>query len=180
MLNRTSVNSYFTHCRDTEDLSYFLFLFASLFTFWLLLSGFWDNSLLVVLGLISALISAYLGWGIEKRDPRLFSLKMLMRLPRYWAWLLIEIFWANIDVVKRIWLPRQHPISPNLVRLPASQKSLTGRAIYANSITLTPGTVAVEVTESDILVHALTTNASDDLKRGEMDAQVTRTEGALR
>lgn len=161
-------------------MSYFLLLIASLYIFWLLLSGFWDSDLLLTLGVASTVIAAYLGAGIEQRDPRDFSLKMLVRLPRYWAWLLVEIVKANIDIVKRIWLPKRHPISPNLIRLSTSQKSCTGRVIYANSITLTPGTVAVEVTESDILVHALTIEASKNLELGEMDAQVTRTEGALR
>lgn len=161
-------------------MSYFLILAASLYLFWLLLSGFWTNSLLLALGGVSTLLAAYLGWRIEQRDPRQISLKMLLRLPAYWAWLFVEIVKANIDVVKRIWRPSAYPISPTLLRLATSQKSRTGRTTYANSITLTPGTVAVEVTESDILVHALTSDAAKDLARGEMDKQVTRAEGALR
>ena len=161
-------------------MSYFLLLAASLYLFWLLLSGFWDSGLLLALGGVSTLLAAYLGWHIEQRDPRQISLKMLLRLPAYWAWLLIEIVKANIDVVKRIWRPSHYPISPTLIRLAASQKSRTGRTTYANSITLTPGTVAVEVTESEILVHALTHAAAKDLQRGEMDRKVTRVEGALR
>ena len=135
---------------------------------------------MLALGGVSTLLAAFLGWRIEQSDPRRISLKMLLRLPAYWAWLLIEIVKANIDVVKRIWYPSHYPISPTLMRLSASQQSRTGRTTYANSITLTPGTVAVEVTKSEILVHALTSEAAADLARGEMDKRVTRAEGALR
>lgn len=161
-------------------MAYFTFLVASLFGFWLLLSGFWDNGLLLALGAISTMISAYLGWQIEKRNPRQFSLKIIFRLPRYLAWLLVEIFKSNIDVTKRIWMPAKHPISPTLAQIPCTQKTRMGRTVFANSITLTPGTVAIEMSETNILVHALTEEAAKDLQRGKMDAWVTRTEGIPR
>jgi multicomponent Na+:H+ antiporter subunit E len=158
-------------------LAYLLFLLAALFTFWLLLSGFWDNGLLLFFGLASAVAASLLGWMIERADPRRYSLLMLTRLPLYWLWLIGEIVKANLDVLKRIWLPASHPISPTMRRLPASQQTEMGLTIYANSITLTPGTVAMEVTDRDILVHGLTRAMVDDLALGLMDRRVTATEG---
>jgi multicomponent Na+:H+ antiporter subunit E len=65
-------------------------------------------------------------------------------------------------------------------RLPLTQQTAVGRTIYAQSITLTPGTVAIEVTGQDVLVHALTRDGLDDLRRGEMDRRVTRVERGRR
>jgi multicomponent Na+:H+ antiporter subunit E len=160
-----------------RTLAYLLLLLASLYAFWLLLSGFWDNTLLLGLGLVSTLLAALLGWTIERHNPRRYSLRLFYRLPAYWAWLIREIVRANLDVVKRIWLPRRYPISPTLRRLPASQRTAAGRTIYANSITLTPGTLAMEVTEHDILVHGLTRAGVAELARGAMDRKVSRVEG---
>jgi multicomponent Na+:H+ antiporter subunit E len=158
-------------------LAYLIVLLAGLCSFWLLLSGYWDNGLLLGLGLASATVAALFGWALERRDPREYSLRLLTRLPAYWAWLIGEIVKANIDVVKRIWLPGRHPISPTLRRLPASQRTRAGRTIYANSITLTPGTVAMEVTDHDILVHGLSRAAVEELAEGAMDRRVTAVEG---
>jgi multicomponent Na+:H+ antiporter subunit E len=154
---------------------FFLVLFASLSAFWLLLSGFWDNPLLLALGLVSVMLASWLGVRAEPAGAG-FNLGMLWRLPVYWGWLMVEIIKANLDVVKRIWQPALYPISPTLANLDLSQKTALGRAIYAQSITLTPGTVAIEVVGGKVLVHALTDAGVADLERGEMDRRVTRVE----
>jgi multicomponent Na+:H+ antiporter subunit E len=159
---------------------YFLVLFSSLAAFWLLLSGFWDNPLLLGLGVGSCLLVAWVGLRMERPSHDPFNLGMLLRLPGYWWWLVIEIVKANFDVVKRILRPEHYPISPRMERLPLTQQTAVGRTIYAQSITLTPGTVAIEVTGQDVLVHALTRDGLDDLRRGEMDRRVTRVERGRR
>jgi multicomponent Na+:H+ antiporter subunit E len=156
---------------------YFLLIFAALFAFWLLLSGFWDNGLLLGLGLASSLLVAWVGVRLERAENGGYNAGMLLRLPRYLTWLLGAIVRSNIDVVRCIWTPDAYPISPVTGRLPASQRTRLGKTIYANSITLTPGTVAIEVSDDDILVHALTRDAFADLAGGEMDRRVTRAEG---
>jgi len=87
---------------------------------------------------------------------------------------------SNLDVVRCVWEPRTHPISPVFGRLPLSQRTRLGKTIYANSITLTPGTVAIEATDEDILVHALTEAAFADLAGGDLDRRVTVAEGKVR
>jgi multicomponent Na+:H+ antiporter subunit E len=89
----------------------------------------------------------------------------------YLAWLGKEITKANIDVAKIILDPAL-PISPVMVRVPATQTTDVGKVIYANSITLTPGTVSVEVMDDEILVHAITSEAAEGLADGDMDSRV--------
>jgi multicomponent Na+:H+ antiporter subunit E len=159
---------------------YFLVLFALLAGFWLLLSGHWHSDLLLSLGLISSLFAAWIGARLNQTSPRGPGPVLLLRLPAYLVWLTREVVKANIDVVKRIWLPERHPISPAMRRLPTLQQTAIGKTIYANSITLTPGTVAIEVSDTDILVHALSGEALADLAMGEMDRRVQRVESGRR
>ncbi|MDP1718034.1 MAG: Na+/H+ antiporter subunit E, partial [Burkholderiales bacterium] len=81
------------------------------------------------------------------------------------------------DVSKIILNPRL-PISPTLIRVKTTQKTAVGVVTYANSITLTPGTISVDVKQGEILVHALTCEGAAGLQSGEMDRRVTRFEGA--
>lgn len=158
----------------------FLLLFTVLFGFWLLLSGHWDSPLLLGLGAVSSLLAAWIGVRLELPGGSGYRPGMLLRLPRYLVWLFVAIVRSNIDVLRRIWRPQTYPISPVFRTLPISQATRLGKTLYANSITLTPGTVAIEVSDSDILVHALTAEACADLAGGEMDRRVTRVEGRRR
>ncbi|HPQ96232.1 MAG: Na+/H+ antiporter subunit E [Thiothrix sp.] len=156
--------------------SYLRSLSIGLLVFWLLLSGYWDNGLLLLLGVLSMLLVVYLAGRIERYYPlrSLANPRTLLRLPAYWAWLFVEVVKSNIDVARRIWFPRRYPISPVLEQVPMTQTTRLGRTIYANSITLTPGTISVRIMpDSKLLVHALTHQGMDDLKAGEMDRRVT-------
>ena len=64
-----------------------------------------------------------------------------------------------------------------MIRVKTSQTSDLGKVIYANSITLTPGTISVEVANDEILVHALSKGGAEDLLTGKMDRRVTRMVG---
>ena len=78
---------------------------------------------------------------------------------------------ANLDVARRV-MQREPDISPVLLDIPMEQMSEVGQVTYANSITLTPGTVAVVLDPGVITVHALTQAAADDLAAGEMGRRV--------
>lgn len=151
---------------------YLILLIVALSAFWLLLSGFWDNTLLLALGAASVALSTYFAWQIERRYKTRQAVRIIARLPLYWLWLIGEIIKANLDVLKRIWLPSRYPISPSMRALPMSQTTELGRTIYANSITLTPGTVSVDVTGNRVLVHALSAAGLADLEQGDMDRRV--------
>lgn len=146
-----------------------------LFAFWLLLSGYFVP-FLVTMGLVSAMAVVALGRRMDLVDQEGHPVRLSWRVLGYWPWLLKEIAKSAWDVSKIILSP-ELPISPTLVRAPTSQKSIVGVVTYANSITLTPGTISVDVKKGEILVHALTREGADGLLAGEMDRRVTRFEG---
>jgi multicomponent Na+:H+ antiporter subunit E len=138
-----------------------------LFGFWLLLSGHLEP-LLLGLGLASVALSLLLAKRMDVIDHESYPVRLSTKLPGYYVYLFKEIILANIDVIKRILKPGRKTISPQLVKIPLPQKTELGRVIYANSITLTPGTVSVELTDKEITVHALSKEAADELIRGVM------------
>ena len=89
----------------------------------------------------------------------------------YLGWLAVEIVKSNIDVARRILDPAL-PIGPTLVRVPCAQRTDLGRVIFANSITLTPGTVSVDLDDTHVTVHALTVQGAEALAGGEMNGRV--------
>ena len=148
-----------------------LFLFA----IWLLLSGHY-TPLLLVLGVLSTLLVVLLATRADLIDRETQTVLLRPSILFYWFWLGREIIRSNIDVARRILSPRM-PISPKVFTVRAFQKTELGRVTYANSITLVPGTVAMDVDEDVITVHALTQAAADELKQGEMNRRVCKIEG---
>ena len=88
------------------------------------------------------------------------------RLVAYLPWLFFEIAKANVDVALRILTPGP-PIAPNIIRVHATQTTDTTRTIYANSITLTPGPLSIDVVGQDLYVHwiNITTDDPDEQTR---------------
>lgn len=138
-----------------------------LFGFWLILSGHLEP-LLLALGLASVILTLLLARRMDVIDHESYPLHISKKLPGYYVYLLREIILANIDVIKRILKPGRKIISPQLVKIPLPQKTDLGRVIYANSITLTPGTVTVELNDKEVTVHALSKEAADELAKGVM------------
>lgn len=143
---------------------------------WLLLSGHYTG-LLLGLGALSCLFVAWIAHRMEVVDHEGHPIHISWRAPMYWLWLGWEIVKANLDVTRRILDPRL-PISPTVFKVTASQKSDLGRVTYANSITLTPGTVSLSLFKNEIEVHALSREAAEGLAQGAMDRMVARFEGA--
>lgn len=152
-----------------------LSLVIILFAFWLLLSGYFVPFLLVM-GVVTAVAVALLGRRMDLVDHEGHPIRLSWRLVLYWPWLFKEIALSAWNVARIIVNPRL-PISPTLVRTRTSQKTSVGVVTYANSITLTPGTISIDVRRDEILVHALTREAAAGLLEGEMDRRVTRFEG---
>ncbi len=141
---------------------------------WLLWSGHFDP-LLLSLGLVSVLSVFGITIRMEKFSRSERDEYPGLGILLYFPWLLWEILKSNIDVARIILNPKL-PISPRLLRVPASQRTATGRVIHANSITLTPGTISLDVGDDSILVHALTAEAAAGLESGEIDRRVSRVE----
>ena len=150
-----------------------LLLFVFYFVIWLLLSGHYDP-LLLTLGVLSCITCLYITWKAKFIDEEGLPLNLLIRLPIYTLWLFKEIIKANIDTAKIIIINNPDPQN---FRVKSSQKTEAGKVTYANSITLTPGTVTT-VLDGDILeVHALSSDMADDVKSGAMDKKVSWLEG---
>jgi len=145
-------------------------LSLTLGVFWLLNSEH-NTPLILSLGVVSVAFVIYLAHRMDVVDRESQLVRLTTRLPGYYLWLGKEIILANISVVKHVWLGNQ-TISPTLATLKASQITDMGRVIYATSITLTPGTVAVNLTGDQIVVHALLRENIEALAAGEMDRRV--------
>jgi len=151
-------------------------LAVTLLITWLLLSGLFTVQLLL-LGALSIALVVWLSIRMRvlkhRGQPLYFKLGALAR---YWVWLMAEIMRSNIDVCRRVLSPGL-PIRPALRAVSATADSELGDVIYANSITLTPGTTAISFTPSgQVLVHALDSDSLDELEAGDMADHVRRVE----
>ena len=155
-------------------------LFVTLMALWLLLSGHY-TALLISIGVGCSLGVVFLSVRMGIADTKALPVHLLPRALCYAPWLAKEVFLANVDVAKRILTPGRQPnVSPRLFDVTTSQQSDLGRVLYANSITLTPGTVSIRVHGRRITVHAISEEGANQLATGEMDRRITRVEGITR
>lgn len=154
-------------------------LIATLAALWLLLSGYFKTQMLV-LGVLCVILVAFLAFRmrvIEHQEQPIYF--RFWGVVGYWGWLFWQIILSNIDVTKRVWT-RQLDIKPALRPLTVTPATEMGRVIYANSITLTPGTTAINFTPDDqILVHALHQDSLAELEQGEMVDRIRKIEPYL-
>lgn len=136
-----------------------LVLLLALVVYWFILSGYFDHTVLYVCGAIS--IALVLGLMVRMKlldDETVpyFHGKTI----GYFFWLFKEIVKANMTVVKAVLSPEME-ISPSVFKVDMKQSTDIGRTVFANSITLTPGTISVEMGEGEIMVHALLDEMTD-------------------
>lgn len=143
----------------------------------MLLSGYFKANL-IVLGVISCVFVTLLSIKLKIFSIHHERLRINLRLPLYIPWLLKEIIKSNLHVARYI-LSSSHQISHRLVTIKPSQKTNTGIAVHANSITLTPGTISIDFAKDEILVHALTAHTAQGIINGDIDKQVTKLEGNI-
>ena len=144
-------------------------LFLLLFGFWLLMSGYY-TSLIMSLGALSCLLCVYLTIKAKILDNETLPLYFFPRLIQYTLWLIKEIFLSNIETAKVILLKSENP---ELFIIKSSQNTNEGKVTYANSITLTPGTVTTQINKDTFEVHALTKEFGEDVRSGQMDKMVS-------
>jgi multicomponent Na+:H+ antiporter subunit E len=156
----------------SQTITRILALLALLVAAWLLWSGMF-KPLLLGLGLLSCLLTIYVTHRMGYFDTDMFALRFGRRLLGYWLWLAKEVVKSSIDVARIVINPKL-PISPQVVKIKASSMHPVDQAILANSITLTPGTLALDVYKGEITVHALTRAGADELLKGDMDRRVAR------
>ncbi len=144
---------------------------ALLFGFWLVLSGHY-TPMLIGLGVASSALVVYLAMRMDVVDHEGLPLQLGGRFWLFFPWLLKEILVANLHVARIILTPGL-PISPIVVHYKSSQKTDLGRTLYANSITLTPGTITTGIQGDELEVHSLTWVDVDGREEDEMDRRVS-------
>lgn len=154
----------------------YLSLAGFLFAFWIVLSGHY-TPFLVGAGLVSAIICVLAAIRMRAADAEGHPIEVFGGALTYFPWLIVEIAKSAWAVTKIILHPRL-PISPTMTAVHASQRTRIGIVTYANSITLTPGTITVAVNGNDLTVHALVREGALDLEAGGMDRRVSLFEGA--
>ena len=147
---------------------YLVVLGIALVFIWLAWSGIYTDDegnpafLILSFGVVSVGLTVWVSHGLGVVDDEGQPIAWGIAPVGYLAWLLKEIIVANMDVIKRIVQPSL-PISPTWVKVPAKQNSRLGRAVFANSVTLTPGTVSIDVGEEYIWVHAISKEGAESL-----------------
>jgi multicomponent Na+:H+ antiporter subunit E len=152
-------------------------LFVILMAVWLFNSGHY-TPLITGFGVASCLLVVFLSWRMGLVDEEGVPVHLLPRALLYIPWIAKEVVLANVDVARRILSFGRPKISPAVFDTPTTQCTDLGRVLYANSITLTPGTVSIWVHGRAITVHAIAEEVADGLAEGEMDRRVTWLEGA--
>ena len=151
-------------------------LFIVLMAGWLLMSGHY-NGLIISLGVISVTFCVLLSHAINASDEEGLPTHIFARLPSYLFWLFGEIIKSNYATAKFILNGRS---DPEIFNVTATQNTAAGIATYANSITLTPGTVTMDINEDaakdQFLVHALHADFGEDVRSNDMDRRVTALE----
>jgi len=145
-------------------------LIAVLTLFWVMLSGYWIP-LILFLGVASILFSAYIAHRMDVCDHEGFPLHLAPRGLGYFPWLLKEIVVSNIAVAKAI---LSGNVRPQVLTVTADQADALGKVVYANSITLTPGTVTIAEHGGQLVVHALMDDTAEGLATGDMNNRVCR------
>jgi len=155
---------------------HFLYAFTILYAFWVLLSGLFDPFHLT-LGFLSCLLVARLSADLlfhDKAKSGRARLRELVGFIAYLPWLLKEIVLSTIHVAILALHPRMRErIDPKIIRFRTRIKSEIGQVAFANSITLTPGTITVRVSDDEFIVHALSRHTAEGLP-GEMEERLLR------
>jgi len=125
---------------------------------WLVLSGYF-TPMLLTLGAISIAIVLWMSVRMKILDRETAPYLSLIPTLSYFCWLFAEIVKANVQVVKAV-LSSELEVSPTMTKIPYANDVDIAQTMFANSITLTPGTVSVNMDEDHILVHALLSDMS--------------------
>ena len=162
------------HARRGRELRT-VFTTLTLFALWLLMSGVYQP-LTIGLGAASSILAIYVGKRMNAIDRHRLEIHVnFFKMLSYFGWLMVEIAKSNWAVTKLILSPKMK-LRQNMFEVPYVQKSDLGQTIFANSITLTPGTITVEVEPGYFLVHAVDYSEDDHEALADMGRRVAATE----
>lgn len=155
-------------------------MYFLLFGFWMLLNGRWTWEIaivgLVVCAALYAFMIAFMGYAPRKEWA---LARRLGLLTRYGVYLVGEIFKASWAVIRLIWSPTL-VTEPRLSSFRTRLRTDPGKVMLANSITMTPGTITVDVQQDKFLVHCLDSSFDVDAENFEMEQRVMRVENGTR
>jgi multicomponent Na+:H+ antiporter subunit E len=142
-----------------------------LFAFWMLLSGHFD-AFHLTLGAICCGLVAYLFHDLLFANVRVGDMRIVVaRFISYIPWLIKQIVLSNLHVASVV-LRYRMPIDPQIVTFKTKLETDISSVTLANSITLTPGTITMDIRDGVFYVHALDQKVADDLNAGEMEDRV--------
>jgi len=139
---------------------------------WLLNSGLF-KPLIFGMGIVSIILVLAIAARMKVIDEESQPLHLTKSIPAYYLWLLKELVVSNAQVVAAIWKGTNN-LQPAMATIPMQEMSDMGKVIYANSISLTPGTVTTEVTDDSITVHALDKNSITAIASGDLEKRVRK------
>lgn len=158
----------------------YMILFVTLFIFWLVLSSSFAIESVIIGIIVSIAVTIYSKDIVfAEEETSLYKFTGLIQLVRFIWHLIVEVIKANIGVVKIV-LDPSLPISPRfvVVAIPDNLKKNFNKVLYANAITLTPGTLTVDILEEGYLIHALNDNAANGVKGSVLEKYVMKVEEA--
>ena len=152
-------------------------MFFILFGLWLLLNGQWTTVIaivgVVICGLLYAFLCAFMGysprreWGIFRRIPRIVG---------YGLYLVREVVKAACATIRLIWSPKM-VTQPEVTSFHTKLRTDAGKVVLANSITMTPGTITVDVRDDLFLIHCLDDSFDVGQEGFDMEDHVMKLEG---
>lgn len=152
-------------------------MFFLLFAFWIILNGRWTTEVAIVGAVVSALIYLFICKFMDYSPKKEWA--CARRLPKavcYGVYLIGEVFMSAWQTIQLIWSPKVM-IQPEVTSFRTALRTDAGKVTLANSITLTPGTVTVDIRDNLVLVHCLDESMGEGLEGSEMEKRIINLEG---
>jgi len=171
-VHRKRVEAIFKGARQTKrEITRFTATFIILFGFWLLLSGHYDL-FHISIGLLCCGLVSHATHDLLFANPRAGDMRVIVkRFITYIPWLFYQIVLSNMHVV-RLALGPKNLIDPKIIEFKTKLESDISFVTLANSITLTPGTITLDIRDGVFYVHAVSKKTAEDLLTGEMEDKI--------
>ena len=171
-IEEKNIQAIFTGAQEAKsEFQNLVVTFLMLFAFWVLLSGKYDLFHLA-LGVICSMLIAYLTHDLLFANVRVGDARVIAyRFFTYIPWLLYQIITSNIYVASVVLGPKER-VDPQIIKFKTKLESDISWVTLANSITLTPGTITMDIRDGEFFVHALDKKVAADLNTGDMEDRV--------
>ncbi len=171
-VQKKNIQAIFRGAQETRSkLQNFIGTFFLMFVFWVLLSGRFDTFHLT-LGIICCLFISLLSYDLLFANIRIGDYGLVVRrFLSYAPWLIYQIILSNFHVAALALKPNL-PVDPHVMKFKTKLETDISWVTLANSITLTPGTITMDIKDGEFYVHALDKKVADDLDTGEMEDRI--------